>query len=376
VPSSITFDSPVSTSSQNIKAEPSSFDYSAAIDPALQGGDLSTSADTPTSQYQQLRIEGADEEPGVSPDSKAKKMRVDELIALGGVAPPTPSSPLSAEMMDEVTKLYYELYMGGLTLFFESRWYELKDSQGENSVFASILHQNPPTLALFTSFLQTISEVKSTHPRDLGYSSHLELSLIWALARLPGTCLPKEGSYQHNGIAPSDGNPWETMNRVQVFETLVSGETLLHNPLTPPTVENISTARQHEFEFWYQLAEFLQQRHGSASPADVATREFYLGQLRARLDGRENRDVLYSMVVLREYTAHWDAAANEQTVPSHLEESDPRCKLAVATRFIRDEAAPSGGTGGTTNVVRRLADVAYRSFVRPGVNAGSRQRRG
>jgi hypothetical protein len=70
VPSSITFDSPVSTSSQNIKAEPSSFDYSAAIDPALQGGDLSTSADTPTSQYQQLRIEGADEEPGVSPDSK------------------------------------------------------------------------------------------------------------------------------------------------------------------------------------------------------------------------------------------------------------------------------------------------------------------
>jgi white-opaque regulator 2 len=306
----------------------------------------------------------------------AKKMKVDELIALGGVPPPTPSSPLSTEMMDEITKLYYELYMRGLALFFESRWYELKDSQGENSAFTSVLHQNPPTLALFTSFLQTISEVKSTHPRDLDYSSHLESSLIWALARLPETLLPKEGPHQSNGVAPSDGSPWETINRVQVFETLVSGETLLYNPLVPPTIENISTARQHELEFWYQLAEYLQERHASSSPSDVATRELHLGQLRARLDGRENRDVLYSMVVLREYTARWDAATNEQTVPSHLEESDPRCKLAVATRFIRDEAASSGGSGGTTNVVRRLADVAYRSFVRPGVNAGSRLRRG
>ncbi|KAK0620927.1 hypothetical protein B0T14DRAFT_497353 [Immersiella caudata] len=74
VPSSITFDSPVSSTSQSVKAE-TNFDYSAAIDPALQsgdlqGGDLSGSADTPTSQYQQLRVEGADEEPGVSLDSK------------------------------------------------------------------------------------------------------------------------------------------------------------------------------------------------------------------------------------------------------------------------------------------------------------------
>ncbi|KAK0620926.1 hypothetical protein B0T14DRAFT_430685 [Immersiella caudata] len=296
----------------------------------------------------------------------AKKMKIDELLALGGMAPPTPSSPPSPETLDEITKLYYELYMRGLALFFESKWYELKES----SAFNSILHRNQPTLALFTSFLQTISEVKSTHPRDLNYSSHLESSLIWALARLPG-CVARPSE----GVSPSEGSPFEVTSRVQVFETLVSGETLSHNPLTPPTIENISTARQHELEFWYHLAEYLQQRHSSASPADVAAREFHLGHLRSRLDGKENRDVLYSVAILREYTARWDAATNEQTVPSHLEESDPRCKLAVATRFVRDEAASSGGTGGTTNVVRRLADVAYRSFVRPGLNSGSRLRR-
>jgi hypothetical protein len=87
--------------------------------------------------------------------------------------------------------------------------------------------------------------------------------------------------------------------------------------------------------------------------------------MRSLLDGRENRDVLYSIAVLREYTAYWDAGSNEQSVPSRLEESDLRSKLAVATRFIRDESTTAGGT---TNVVRRFAELAYRAFVQPGVN--------
>ncbi|KAK0641992.1 hypothetical protein B0T16DRAFT_516568 [Cercophora newfieldiana] len=373
VPSSITFDSPVSSTAHSVKTEPN-FDYSAAIDPALQGGDLSTSADTPTSQYQQLRGEGVDEETGVSPNSKAK-MKVDELIAMGGVAlPPTPSSPPTAETLDEITKLYHELYVQGLSLFFESRWYELKDAHGGSSAFTSVLHQNPTTLALFTSFLQAISEVKTANTRDLGYSSHLELYLIWALARLPGYFAANEMSHQYNGMASTEDSASETINRVKVFDTLVSGDTLSHNPLPPTTVDNTSTARQRELEFWHHLGEYVHEKYSSSSPADTAAREYHLGHLRSRLDGRENRDVLYSIAVLREYTARWEATANEPTVPSHLEETDPRCKLAVATRFIRDEAASSGSAGGTTNVVRRLAEVAYRSFVRPGLNAGVHRR--
>jgi hypothetical protein len=86
--------------------------------------------------------------------------------------------------------------------------------------------------------------------------------------------------------------------------------------------------------------------------------------MRAVLDGRENRDVLYSIAILREYTMQFDAALAEHNAPTHLNEMDPRSKLAVATRFMQDEAAKSG----TTNVVRRFADLAYRAFVRPGGN--------
>lgn len=170
---------------------------------------------------------------------------------------------------------------------------------------------------------------------------------------------------QRPHLAPAPDDPWEARGRLQVFEALVSGETLTMNPLTPPNPNDADIRRRNELEFWYNLAKYLLREHSSPSPADVSVRECCLQSMRALLGGLENRDVLYSIAVLREYTRHWDACWNEQTVPSHLDESDARSKLAVATRFIRDESL---STRGTTNVVRRFTDLAYRAFVRPGVN--------
>lgn len=233
---------------------------------------------------------------------------------------------------------------------------------GVNS--AATLHNNPAIVSLFSSFIRSISRIKSTDPADMADSDHLELALVWALARLPLSApLPQHQQYPRP--MPTEDDPWEVRGRLQVFETLVAGETLASNPLTPPPAGNIHPLRRNELEFWHQLSTYLLYDNASASPTAVSARERCLSVMRSLLDGRENRDVLYSIAVLREYTAHWDASHSEQNVPSHLEESDSRSKLAVATRFIRDE---STSAGGTTNVVRRFADLAYRAFVRPGVN--------
>jgi len=233
---------------------------------------------------------------------------------------------------------------------------------GVNS--AATLHNNPTIVSLFSSFIRSISRIKSTDPADMADSDHLELALVWALARLPLSA-PLPQHQQYPGPMPTEDDPWEVRGRLQVFETLVAGETLASNPLTPPPAGNIHPLRRNELEFWHQLSTYLLYDNASASPTAVSARERCLSVMRSLLDGRENRDVLYSIAVLREYTAHWDASHSEQNVPSHLEESDSRSKLAVATRFIRDE---STSAGGTTNVVRRFADLAYRAFVRPGVN--------
>jgi len=291
-------------------------------------------------------------------------MKVDELIAFGGPAPQPPSAPPSAEVLEEITKLYCEVYSPGLVHFFETRWYDYTNGATAANVVA-VLHRNHTALSLFTSFIDTISKTTSTDPADMVYSGHVESHLIWSLARLP---LSVQLTHRHHypDYLPAEDDAWEARARLQVFEALLTGETLAANPLTPPPTDGVHPLRRDELGFWYQLANFLLQDHGSASSTGPSARENCLKGMRALLGGRENRDVLYSIAVLREYTAHWDAFYSEQNVPSHLEENDARSKLAVATRFIRDEATSTG----TTNVVRRLADLAYRAFVRPGVNTG------
>ncbi|KAK4040259.1 hypothetical protein C8A01DRAFT_15835 [Parachaetomium inaequale] len=372
LPSTIVPDSVASTTPQSIKTEPS-YDYSTAIDPALQGADTAGSAGTRAPRYHQSNAAtGAGQGIGDSNDLRAKKMKVDELVALGSVPPQPPSAPPSAETLAEITNLYTGVYAPGLALFFETRWYDLAKTRPMTANPAAMLHNNQFLVSLFASFIQTISEIKSTDPGDMILADHLESSVVWSLARLPlSITLTQREQYPESG--PAEDDPWEARGRLQVFETLLAGETLAANPLSPPPAGNIHPLRRNEFGFWHQLANYLLQDHASASPTDVSTRERCLGVMRDLLDGRENRDVLYSIAVLREYTAHWDASYSEQNVPSHLEESDPRSKLAVATRFIRDESSMAGGT---TNVVRRFADLAYRAFVRPGVNVNRNRGRG
>ncbi|KAK4198347.1 hypothetical protein QBC40DRAFT_308320 [Triangularia verruculosa] len=386
--SSVAFDSSASATPQSVKTD-QQYDYSAAIDPALQGAEASNA---PALHYQQhIKAEGGISQVvgdknnlrGGTPSSPstlpalaqtqsreimsahtsfpAKKMKVDELIGLGGPFPPAPSSPPSPELLDEMTKLYYEVYVPGLTLFFETQWYDIPKDRVTAVLSAAILPNGQPLNSLFASFIESISKIHGTDPANMVTSGHLETHVIWALARLP--LLAASGSAHPPPTSSLPGpDSAEACGRLQIFETLISGGTLDNNPYTPPAT-NMHQPRRSELEFWYHLAQYLLSAH--ASPSAASTREHLLGLMRSLLDGRENRDVLYSIAVLREFTARWDAGPNEQNVGAHLEESDPRSKLAVATRFIRDEAT---STGGTTNVVRRLADLAYRAFVRPGVN--------
>lgn len=296
-------------------------------------------------------------------------MKVDELIALGGAFPPSPSSPPSPETIDEMTKLYYEVYVPGLTLFFETQWYDIAKDRIATVLSAATLPNGQPLVSLFASFVDSISKIHGTDPSNMVASGHLETCVIWALARLP--LLPSLNTAHPPSASNTPGRDSnEACGRLRVFETLISGETLESNPLTPPAA-SMSPSQRSELEFWFHLAQYLLHTHAPSSGS--STREHLLGLMRSLLDGRENRDVIYSIVVLREFTQRWDAGPNEQNVGAHLEESDPRSKLAVATRFIRDEAA---STGGTTNVVRRLSDLAYRAFVRPGVNVNRTGRGG
>ncbi|KAL0472610.1 hypothetical protein QR685DRAFT_473368 [Neurospora intermedia] len=283
------YESPVSSTSPG-------FDYGSAIDPALSGTDTPSASGTPTPNSQLARPD----------DRNFGTKTVDDLIALGGAEPPIMNSPPSQAVIQEITKLYGDIYVTGLSYFFETQWYDLKPDRGILTHHPiQLLLNNQPLMGLFGSFVEHISQPRADHK----YASQLEECIVWGLAKLP----------------------LSTRGRV---------------------LGNLHTSRRNEFEFWWYLA-------------DLAIRKpnCDLQNLRRLLDGQENRDFLYSLAVLREYSCHWNPANIEQQLAPQLAESDPRCRLAVAARFIRTTMEE-----GTTNVVRRFAQLAYRAYVHPGAS--------
>ncbi|KAI1415461.1 hypothetical protein F5Y13DRAFT_186952 [Hypoxylon sp. FL1857] len=286
--------------------------------------------------------------------SSARKMKVHELVGMSGAVPPALDSPLTSEKLAEIRDLYDQVYAPGLEKFFETEWYTKPRG-------VSVLLTNTAVNEMLAGFLQSMAKTDANDVAGMQYSANLEFRVVWDLASLVYASEYKVNVGEH--LPPADDGS-EARNRVAVFEALLSGDYLDQNPLQPPPANaDIRLHRIREFKFWYLLAEFLRMKDQPGLDM-TRQRDYILGQMRELLDGRENRDVLYSLAVIRALAPNFPPDF-ESTLPPHLDESDPKNKLAVARKFIQDE---SQVTGGTTNVVRRFSELAVRAFIVPGSN--------
>ncbi|KAJ4326483.1 hypothetical protein N0V84_003113 [Fusarium piperis] len=350
---SLSYDSSLSTvASPPIKSE-SGYEYSSAIDPALQSLASSSVQDGSRLVEQKHLVDN-------NLHLRAKKMKIDEIIDLLGAAPPAQQTTQTEEILNEVTKVYHEMYAPGLSSFFETGWYYFAES-GKMS-----FPRDPRLVDLMASFLNILEAVRANDHAQMAYSGILETRIVWELARTSYQS-PDQAPPMGAMTLPRDGDANEAKNRVKVVEALLCGDYLQANPLCPP-LQDVDPHRTRQFDFWYNLAEFVRVRENPTLQPTVKARDDVLTRMRYLLDGRENRDVLYSIAVVRELAPHFDPSYGN-TIPAHLDESDPKNRLAVASKFILDE---SQVTGGTTNVVRRFSDIAYRSFVNPAVNVTRR----
>jgi len=225
------------------------------------------------------------------------------------------------------------------------------------------LKSDVPLLDAFAALLQQFSKqaVKNV-PEESRIAFAAEGRCVWALANMTrGAVAELNGHTTHRTVPPND-DPVEAANRLNVFETLLTGRVAAGNSLTAPVPLSTDHHRLRELEFWHTLASFVTLNYEDSGPAATKAVDDNLAALRNLLDGRENRDVLYSIAVVRglgqrvsEYT--------ESDTPLHLDESDNKSKLLVAKKFIQDEASGNG----TTNVIRRFCELAARSW---GVPAG------
>ncbi|KAM3484782.1 hypothetical protein MY8738_001901 [Beauveria namnaoensis] len=284
------------------------------------------------------------------------KMKIHQIIDSLGPTPTPPQVPASEETFSEITKVYHEMYATALAAFFETTWYYF----AENGIMSFPKH--PPLLEQMASFLKVLEAVKANDHTQMAYSGILETRIVWELA-----CIAFQTPERSNGAMrvnlPPEGDSAEARSRLQVVDALLCGDYLPNNPLSPPVADS-DAQRTRQFDFWYNLADFIRHRDHPESPQAQQAREEVLGRMRRLLDARENRDVLYSIAVVRHLSPRF-GPNYVASLPQHHDETDPKSRLAVASKFIMNEAQV---TGGTTNVVRRISDIACRAFVNPGVN--------
>lgn len=281
------------------------------------------------------------------------KRAVTDLLDSGGAAPLRASADVTSNptMIDEIKHLYYSIYAPGLENFLESKWFSGK---GITKLLAShsLLEQ---FAALLQQFTKTTGQID---PKEIAYTSSVEARVAWALAGMVRVSAGETNGTQPAKTVPPNDDDSEAANRLDVFETLLTGRVAAVNPLTAPVAGSTDHHRLRELEFWHVLGNFVTLQYEDNSA--VANVDETLSSLRSLLDGRENRDVLYSIAVIRGLGQRVSEYTDNDT-PLHLDESDNKSKLLVAKKFVSDEATGAG----TTNVIRRFCDLATRSWTMP-----------
>ncbi|KUJ07952.1 uncharacterized protein LY89DRAFT_691268 [Mollisia scopiformis] len=348
------FDPALSAGASSPGSASQQFDYASAIDPALEG--VGPSASTSTSAAAApipAPASAPTYAPPAYPTSAPAKRTVEHLLDMGGPPPPRALTDVttSPNMLDEIKHLYYSIYAPGLENFLESKWFSVKGLQK--------LLAGKALLDAFGSLLHQFSKTAQNDPKEIAYTSSVEARTVWALAAMVRQAAGEMNGTREYKTVPSNDDPVEATNRLNIFETLITGRVAAANPLTQPVAGSTDHHRLRELEFWHSLGKFVTLDYEDDNAAKTV--DDCLATLRNLLDGRENRDVLYSIAVARGL-GHRVSEYTEFTQPLHLDESDNKSKLVVAKKFVQDEANGSG----TTNVIRRLCDLAARSWAPSG----------
>ena len=296
----------------------------------------------------------------------AKRIKIADLFSVGGAAPPTsgqsnePPPTLSPAFVDEIKGVYLSTYAPAIDQFLETTWYSLRG--------LTILLGNSSLCQMFATFLN-----RSRMPySEEDVSSHnatqsFEMSLIWSLmgmcrsvaigtvaSDVPGANGSSrdvaQSPNQHEGLT-------EVVERMNIIEVLLSGTILDNNPIsvTDPNQAQHDVVKVRESQFWQLVGDFVSMHDDEAS----ATKQVddTLKAIRNLLDNRENRDIIYSIAIVRHIGQRAAEFPNDLPEAVNNDEQVAGNQLLVAKAFIERE------TSFAANVVfQRLCTMAMKSW--------------
>ena len=244
------------------------------------------------------------------------------------------------------------MYAPGIDKFLETKWFVQRGM--------IYLMRNKRLCDQFSALIQRYA-MDQTHPsyyQNWGITQSLEATVVWAMiamCRQGASNSPVEEQDAKDGVH-------DAVKRMEIFENLVTGD-YLDSSSAPLQVAEDSNGtalndqlKSRERDFWRLVHTFLTIRDDEASSAKEI--DDTLTSCRGLLDSRENRDVIYSVMVARHVGARISEFPDNLQQPANNDEGDAMTKVHVAKKFIEDEANGKG----TNQVVQRLCGMALRSW--------------
>ena len=277
-----------------------------------------------------------------------------DLCNVGGVEAHTPRirESSSTQSREEIKYMFIHEYADGLNKLLETQWYTV---HGIERLFAH--HE---LCEEFAGTLELFANTKSNQFEQMRWLPPAESKLVWQLMQLP-RCVSNPN--------PADTDLQTVIARLEVLECLITGRTILRSPTSFGPPQPGMDPRQSFF--WRNLGDAVTQStlcnaHWGLPtvPNAFSNAEVALRSMKSVLDNIEPRDVLYSAAVLRHLgPRHVAALSTAVTYPVNMPQLDPqgqqeRAKVAVAKRFLEDEASGRG----TTQVIQRVCGMVVRSW--------------
>lgn len=252
-------------------------------------------------------------------------MNIDDLCWIDEEAdfPPSDSSHRESQNVEAIKAIYSTSFAPGLDRLLETRWFSTDG-------FMSLVSDRS-VLSQFENYVAAI-------PTSTNIANQ-EARLLWALLcmcrrRPPGGSI---ADFVNGPVDNLDGDEIAS-KRLDIVEALITAGRLTTNPLkSKPESSNDPTSalgqqlKAREDEFWFSIGQFVSALPVStttleASRAINAIEEEHVSKCRRLLDNFENRDVLYSMMLLRhigettiEAEAGYDTTRNWMTAQGFLE---------------------------------------------------------
>jgi hypothetical protein len=247
---------------------------------------------------------------------------------------------LDQRTLTEVQNYYRNDLAPGLDRLLETNWFTV-------SGLAKLLATRSLCVEV-ASLLKRFSQLGGQNFEDAEYKCRAtEAGMIWRLLSLS----------KPDGAATTTQIDLDAPHgKLEILECLLTNRFLNEQSLKPHSWDQSwSREKTEDLMFWSALAKFT-ARH-SDDQAAAGEKDKYLMQCRNMLNGRENRDVVYSIMVTKHLGWRVPGFPDDMQ-PEQGGEGSYVNKVYIAYKFIADEA----GYRGTNHPIQRICDMAVRSW--------------